>query len=232
MTTEKKSIMLSTEEGYDRWSEIYDTNNNPLTALDESVFFDHFPEDISDLHIVDLGCGTGRVSRMLACEGAIVTGIDGSRGMLNKARKVSGDSITYMYHNFEAPLPHKNGVFDHVISCLVLEHIKDLHLFFAESNRVCKPGGLVYFTAMHPGMMLKGNEANFTDPITGDEVRPKGYAHEISDFVNRIQGSGLELIEMLEYTGTSELAKDFQKAEKYHNWPMLVCFICKATDSG
>ena len=82
---------------------------------------------------------------------------------------------------------------------------------------------------MHPGMMLKGNEANFTDPKTGDEVRPKGYAHEISDFINAIQASGLQLIEMREYKGSSRLARKFPKAIKYLNWPMLVCFICKSS---
>jgi len=228
MATDKKPTIVSTEEGYDRWSEIYDTNKNPLTALDELVFFNHFPNSISDLHIADLGCGTGRVSNMLAKKGALVTGIDGSAGMLTKARNQSQDTITYQHHNFDAPLPFQNHSFDHVVSCLVLEHLPDLKLFFSEANRICKSGGLVYLTGMHPGMMLKGNEANFTDPVTGDEVRPKGYAHEMADFVNAIQHSGLKLDEMREYNGTTELAADYPKANKYLNWPMLVCFICKA----
>ena len=50
MKTDKKPIVLSTEEGYDRWSEIYDTNHNPLTGLDQLVFFNHFTETISGLH--------------------------------------------------------------------------------------------------------------------------------------------------------------------------------------
>lgn len=229
MKNEKKPIIVSTEEGYDRWSEIYDTNKNPLVALDEQVFFKHFPEAISDSHIADLGCGTGRVSNLLADKGAIVTGIDGSKGMLDKARDQSGDSITYQHHNFETPLPHPDHSFDHVVSCLVLEHIEDLNLFFSEAKRICKPDGMVYITAMHPGMMLKGNEANFTDPKTGDEVRPRGYAHQLGDFVNGIKGSGLELIELREYFGTEELAANFPKANKYINWPMLVCFLCKTT---
>ena len=130
MKNEKKTIIVSTEEGYDRWSEIYDTNKNPLTALDQQVFFDHFPKDISNLQIADLGCGTGRVSNMLAEKGALVMGIDGSVGMLAKAAQRSKQAINYKHHNFEAPLPYKNNEFDHVVSCLVLEHIEDLHLFF------------------------------------------------------------------------------------------------------
>jgi len=228
MPADKKRIVVSTEEGYNRWSEIYDTNKNPLTALDQQVFFKLFPDDISQLIIADLGCGTGRVSDMLAEKGAIVTGVDGSEGMLKKARESSTNDITYVHHNFEKPLPYDKNTFDHVVSCLVLEHIEDLHLFFSEANRVCAPEGIVYLTGMHPGMMLKGNEANFTDPETGDEVRPRGYAHEISDFVNAIQTSGLKLTEMKEYNGTSELAAEYPKANKYLNWPMLVCFICEA----
>ena len=228
MKDKKEPIVLSTSEGYDRWSEIYDTNNNPLTALDEQVFFDHFSKDLNDLKIADLGCGTGRVSNMLASHGAQVTGIDGSEGMLSKAAERSGNNISYQHHNFESPLPYDDNQFDHVVSCLVLEHIEDLSLFFSEANRVCKPEGIVYLTGMHPGMMLKGNEANFTDPVTGEEVRPKGYRHEIADFVNSIKASGLELIELKEYFGTQELSDKFPKAVKYQDWPMLICFICKS----
>lgn len=228
MTADKEPIILSTEEGYDRWSEIYDTNNNPLTALDELVFFDHFPTDISGSRIADLGCGTGRVSNMLAEKGALVNGIDGSKGMLKKAADRSPSNITYQHHNFEAPLPYDNFHFDQVVSCLVLEHIQDLGLFFSEAKRVCKPNGLVYLTGMHPGMMLLGNEANFTDPVTGEEVRPKGYAHQVADFVNSVKNSGLELVELKEYFGTVELADKYPKAKKYLHWPMLICFICRA----
>ena len=77
-------------------------------------------------------------------------------------------------------------------------------------------------------MMLLGNEANFTDPITGEEVRPKGYAHQLEDFVNGIKGAGLELVSLKEYFGTEELSDKFPKAKKYQDWPMLICFICKA----
>ena len=77
-------------------------------------------------------------------------------------------------------------------------------------------------------MMLKGNRANFTDPLTGEEVRPKGYDHQLSDFVINISKAGLEIEGMKEYNGNQELAKQFPKAEKYLHWPMLVIFKLKA----
>jgi len=221
-------IKLSTAEGYDRWSEIYDTNKNPLTALDEQVFQKNFGLVKKGDKIADLGCGTGRVTKILEEQGAKVTGVDGSKGMLDIAQKKCNPETDFIVHDFANPLPFEKDSFDKVVSCLVLEHIPDLHLFFTETNRICKKGGIAYITAMHPAMMLMGNEANFTDPKTGEEVRPKGYQHQLSDFVNNINKSGLVLQELKEYSGSKELAQQFPKAEKYLNWPMLITFLCKS----
>jgi len=59
---------LSTREGYDRWSEIYDEEDNPLIVLEERYLPDLLG-DVRGLDLVDLGCGTGRHAVRIAAAG-------------------------------------------------------------------------------------------------------------------------------------------------------------------
>ncbi|MFC7440543.1 class I SAM-dependent methyltransferase [Laceyella putida] len=50
---------------------------------------------LADQRVVDLGCGSGVLSRELAKQGAMVTGIDPSPELLAEARIIDGDRIDY-----------------------------------------------------------------------------------------------------------------------------------------
>jgi ubiquinone/menaquinone biosynthesis C-methylase UbiE len=164
---EREVTAVPTKDGYDRWSEIYEEDGNPLILLEES----HVARvlgNVAGLSIVDVGCGTGRHAVRLAQMGAKVTGIDFSTGMLARARSKPGaDAVTFVEQDIRAAFPFDAGSFDRVLSCLVLDHVVDLTAFFAELRRVCKPDGFVVTSVMHPAMVLKGIQARFTDPSTG-----------------------------------------------------------------
>jgi len=57
--------------------------------------FKHLPA-LDGLHVLDPGCGTGRLSRFLAERGARVLGIDFAAGAIEIAKRTSqGDNPTY-----------------------------------------------------------------------------------------------------------------------------------------
>ncbi|MCC7293628.1 MAG: methyltransferase domain-containing protein [Phycisphaerales bacterium] len=213
---------LSAREGYDRWAEVYDDENNPLIALEER----HLPAVLGELRgltVIDLGCGTGRQSARLARAGASVTAVDFSEGMLARARgRADAAGIRFLLHDVHSPVPAPNGAFDRVVSCLVLEHVDPLLPFFAECRRLCRRGGSVVFSAMHPAMLLRGISARFTDPATGAEVRPRSLPHQLSDFVMAAMGAGLTLDHISEHAVDEELAQRCPRAVKYLGWPMLL----------
>ena len=68
-------IVLPTKEGYDRWSEIYEEDGNPLIVLEEP-HVERMLGNVTRLSILDVGCGTGRHSIRLAQRGGKVTGLD------------------------------------------------------------------------------------------------------------------------------------------------------------
>ena len=139
----KPCVQLTTQEGYDRWAAIYDSDGNPLIALEEPQV-DAALGNVNDRSVLDVGCGTGRHALRLAAAGANVDAIDFSEGMLAKARmKPGSEKVRFQAHDLAQPLPFPAGHFDFVLCGLVVDHISDLRGLFSEMGRVCKPDGKV-----------------------------------------------------------------------------------------
>jgi len=90
--------------------------------------------------VLDLGCGTGDLSAVLAGAGARVTGIDISHKMLLKAKaKLRGDTQLALGSAFA--LPMRDRKFAAAGSAFVLRNLFDLETAFRELARVLAPGG-------------------------------------------------------------------------------------------
>ena len=213
---------VATREGYDRWARIYDTEPNPLVAL-EGPRVAELLGDVRALDIVDLGCGTGRHALYLAAQGARVTAVDFSTGMVEKAQTKPGwEHVQYLQHDLHRPFPFADAAFDRVLCALVLDHIVDLAAFFAECRRICRPKGFVVASTVHPAMMLRGILAHFRDPDSGRDVCPAAQPHQISDYVMSVARAGLRIDQMSEHAVDASLASQSPRAAKYLGWPMLL----------
>lgn len=208
--------------GYDRWAVVYDHDLNPLIGLEEPHVHVALG-DVRGLSVLDLGCGTGRHALWLAAAGADVTGVDFSEGMLAEARQKSGaDAVRFLAHDLHEPLPFADATFDRVVSGLVLEHLRDLGAFFGEMRRVVKPGGVAVVSAMHPAMMLRGSQARFTDPDSGEVVAVGSEPHTLGAFVMAAVRAGFRLDDVVEAAPDAAFAERYPRAAKYVGWPMLV----------
>ncbi len=214
---------VATQAGYDRWAEIYDAEDNPLIALEEPRVA-ALLGDVSGLHVLELGSGTGRWTVKLVAGGARVTAVEFSEAMIARASAKPGwDSVRLIRHDLaRTPLPMPDAAFDRVVSLLVLDHISSLEPFFSECRRMCRSGGLVLFSVMHPAMMLRGIQAHFRDPRTGRDVCPASAANQISDYVVHALRAGLRLEHMSEHAVDEPLAAGSPRAAKYLGWPMLL----------
>jgi malonyl-CoA O-methyltransferase len=215
---------LPAEQGYDLWAPSYDRGLNPLITLEESYLYgDSYLGDVRGKSVLDVGCGTGRHTARLSGLGARVTGVDFSEGMLAQARG-RAPGVRFLRADLEARLPFEARDFDLVLCALVLDHIKKLETLFGEMRRVCHDDGRAIVTVMHPAVMLKGKSANFTDPETGEEIRPRSVPNSIADYVLAATRSGFAIEEMQERTGTPELAAANPKIATYLEWPLLLYF--------
>ncbi len=213
------------QTGYDLWSKIYDEESNPLIALEDRVVWQRIG-DVHGLNVLDLGCGTGRHSQKLQAFGAKVTAVDFSKKMLAQARnKPDADGIQYVEHDLCNPLPFEKEMFDLVVSGLVLEHLPAIGPLFAEAHRVLKPRGRAVFTAMHPAMFLRGTQARFTDPDSGELVMPGSISHPLDEFVRAPLHAGFSLTEIAEFVVDEELAHEHPRALKYLGCPILLVLV-------
>lgn len=94
--------------------------------------------------LVDVGCGTGRVTIPFAQEGHHVMGTDISLGMLlracAKAKESGRGDLTFFLADAEN-LPLKSNCFNGVISYGMLHHVDEPENILRQARRVLFPGG-------------------------------------------------------------------------------------------
>ncbi|CAL8266362.1 unnamed protein product [Lota lota] len=91
---------------------------------------------------VDLGCGTGQLSRLLAPHFQDLVGLDISEGQLEEARAVQGyPNVTYRLGTAE-DLPFADNSVD-LLAASSAAHWFQQQLFLAEAKRVLKPRGCI-----------------------------------------------------------------------------------------
>ena len=106
-------------------------------------------------HVLDLGCGDGQISRLLAHAGARVIGVDPTWNQIRVAHERAGGAA--FARSEAAELPFRNRSFDAVVACLVFEHIDDLDGAIAEVARVLRSGGQFSFFLNHPLLQTPGS---------------------------------------------------------------------------
>ncbi len=211
---------LAPQEGYAAWASLYDTDGNPLIAIEGPAMTRRFGNLPGKL-VLDLGCGTGRHSVALIEAGASVVGLDLTPEMVDLARLKfePHHDIRWILHALPAPLPFADQTFDLVVMGLVAEHIIDLPGAMAEIARVAKPGGRVLLSNLHPDRTAEGQRARFIDPETG-ERRPIQGVHRSLDEMRSAGGPDLELVEEEILVVDPGLALTLPRAEGYVGMPL------------
>jgi SAM-dependent methyltransferase len=132
---------------------------------------------------LDLGCGEGRLSRLLAGRGHRVVGVDAAPTMVRYAAThaqaapaVGGDA---------AALPFRDETFDLVVAYMCLHDIDAMPDAVAEAARVLRPGGHLCVAIPHPVNSAGGFESrdgdapfviarSYLDPAPNEWVSDRG----------------------------------------------------------
>lgn len=145
---------MSGYEGYDAIAEVYDRLNSELDYEAWADFFetmfDRFLEKRPEL-VLDLACGTGRMTRVLAERGYDMIGVDGSGEMLAKAYGEGGGILYLLQDMRELEL---YGTVGATVCCLdsinyLLEE-KDVGRVFSLVHNYLDPNGLFLFDVNSP----------------------------------------------------------------------------------
>ncbi len=171
--------------------------------LNTPAFFDILP-DVNNLTGIDIGCGEGYNTRLLAQKGARIKAIDISEIFIEKAKEVQKYlplNIEYFVASAEA-LPFKNEYFDFATSFMCLMDVPNLDKALQEAYRVLKPNGFLQYSITHPC---------FTTPYRKNLrniINRKTYAIEIGDYFKNLDG---RIDEWVFGQAPSELKNKFPK---------------------
>lgn len=132
---------------FDRVSGGYDLTNDVL-SLGVTPYWRMRTRRAIDPHpgqrILDVACGTGTVTRILADHGAEVTGLDFSQGMITEAIARHGDHPNITFQQGDATqLPFDDNTFDVTTVSFGIRNVQEPKKALAEMLRVTKPGGKI-----------------------------------------------------------------------------------------
>ncbi|MET0663519.1 MAG: class I SAM-dependent methyltransferase [Ilumatobacteraceae bacterium] len=112
------------------------------------AFFAMLPA-VAELSGLDLGCGEGHNTRLLAERGADVVALDIADAFVAAAAECGGRGVRFVIAD-GAALPFASGSFDFVTAFMSLMDVGDPESTLREVERVLEPGGFVQFSVVHP----------------------------------------------------------------------------------
>lgn len=169
-------------------------------------------------YVLDLGCGNGSLSRVIAAQGYRVIGIEPSTTGIQFAPELNVDCRFIQASIEDLPYTELENQFDGVVSTEVIEHLLYPRELVRAAKRCLKPGGCLVLTTPYHGywknlaIALMGKmDQHFTSLWDGGHVKffsPK------------------TLGQLMEEEGLSQI--EFKFAGRYpYFWKSMICCAIK-----
>ena len=203
-------------------------------------------KDVQDKKVLDLGCGDGRYSYIMAQDGAMVTAIDASNFQLDIAKKIHNHpNIKYILEDVSKIKTLEVESFDIILANLLLpdlDDIKKMGLIFKTANSLMKKGSIFIVSGLHP-LYLSPEQDNLDKPL---DFRKENYYKEGSNYKAKAvtkKGSAVTfdethysltyLSEQLEQSGLyiKRIIESKQVAEKRMFLPKYIVLVCQKFSS-
>jgi ubiquinone/menaquinone biosynthesis C-methylase UbiE len=135
---------------FNQWSGTYEQSFMQWLLFDRvhRGLLERIPADFTPQHILDIGCGTGRLLRRMAQRwpAAVLYGIDPSEGMLAEARRQTPLATFHLAPAEQIPL--EDGSIDLVTSTTSFHHWSDQAAGIRQAARVLRHEGLFVLADM------------------------------------------------------------------------------------
>jgi malonyl-CoA O-methyltransferase len=188
---------MDVQQAYDTWSATYDAHKNLTRDLDRTVT-NKLLGELSCRSVLEIGCGTGKNTPLLAEIGDLVTAVDFSAGMIAQAKaKITAQNVTFRVADITQPWPTADAAFDLITCNLILEHVADLSFVFAQASRSLAEGGKLFISELHPFKQYQGGKAQFQQDEETTYI--PAFIHHVSDFLTAAKENALNLLALNEW---------------------------------
>lgn len=165
-------------QGYDIYRDLLNT----------PAFFEMLP-DVSGCRVIDIGCGEGHNTRLLADRGAQVTAVDIAERFVGHAAGAERDEKRGIHYGIASAvdLPFADDTFDAATAIMSLMDIPETARVIAEAFRVLRPGGFLQFSITHPCFDTPRRKSVY-------DAQRRKVAVEVGDYFSHLEGNVEEWI--------------------------------------
>lgn len=241
--------------GWDQMTDWWDENIGDEGDLWHRTLIDppllRLVGEVNGLHLLDLACGNGYLSRRFARQGAIVTGMDANAPLIERARaREAREPLGIAYHVADAARLGMlaDNAFDLVVCNMALMDIENVTGSIQEIARVLEPKGRFVASLSHPcfdKVDTSGWEIEYIYPTTttwrkmshyreiaaadlpwqqvsGQIVYTRAYHRPLSWYFRTLRASGLVVAALEEPEPTEE----FMAASQQGPWIAEIPLHC------
>lgn len=132
--------------------------------------------NVKGLKILDAGCGNGHLSRALARMGAIVTGVDLSKNLIEKAQIYTRNEqlqIDFLHSDISSHL-EIDILFDKIISNCVVQDTENVGGMLINLCKLLHPKGQLIITTRHPCFLTSINDLGWELVLENGDILHTG----------------------------------------------------------
>lgn len=188
---------MNIKSAYNIWANKYDDDKNLTRDLDAEIVRKEFSDQRFN-SILEVGCGTGKNTVYFSSISDQLTSIDFSDKMISKAKeKVKSENVSFKLRDITKDWNLEENQFDLITFNLILEHIENLNFIFEQAHKHLKSNGIVFINELHAFRQYHGKKAVYEE--NGETKEIDAFVHNISDFINLANKTGLKFLTLNEF---------------------------------
>jgi ubiquinone/menaquinone biosynthesis C-methylase UbiE len=196
---------MKVQQAYQEWAATYDSDRNLTRDLDQQVTATVLGS-LRFESVMEIGCGTGKNTALLAGIARTVHAIDCSAAMIARAKEKSPfDNVIFTVADISQTWPCRDRAANLVTCNLVLEHVEGLSFIFAEAARVLASGGQLFISELHPFRQYLGTQARFERDHQTRTI--EAFVHNVTDFTDAAAQNGLSIQSIKEWWHKEDVDK-------------------------
>lgn len=229
------------------WDKIASKRNQSLLDNDDIVFSNILLPQIKEflnrhkktksLHVLDIGCGTGVLTKEISFIVNSIVGVDPSSNSINEAKKNTRNisNIHFECIDIEDFALHNNKTFDYAIAHMTLHAIENLELALSSIAKLLKQSGYFLLTLPHPVHWASIFPKTFDDNYDYKKISTHSnefygtqtphYHRPVEFYEAALKEAGFLIEETLEPTSPRGLMEQHGKRE--WKYPGFLFYLCR-----